>query len=186
MAEILFLHGLESAVDADRVPTGSKARHLREAHGATLVPLDTRMAVARKQQLGAAPFVYPYEGYAQVFETPLARARAAMATDTRLIIGSSFGGAVLLRLLHEEPSYQGAALFLAGAGVKLTPYRVLPRAHRCLLIHGRADEVVPWGDSQLLADTSPNATLRLVDDDHYLGGLVPEGLSAAVAELMRH
>jgi fermentation-respiration switch protein FrsA (DUF1100 family) len=91
---------------------------------------------------------------------------------------------VLLRLLHEAPGWSGAALFLAGAGVKLTPHRTLPRNQRVLLIHGSGDDIVPLGDSCLLADSSPQAVLRVVDDGHRLSSILSGSLDAAIEELL--
>ena len=180
MSTILFLHGLESNVDDDLVPTGSKARHLAARYGATLVPLDTRRARAC---LRSGPSTYPFAGYEEAFAIPLARARAALRPETQLIIGSSFGGAVLLRLLHEAPTWTGASIFLAGAGVKLTPHERLPHGPRCHLIHGTSDDLVPLAHSQQLADSSPDATLEVLDDGHRLSRVLDGSLDAAIARL---
>lgn len=180
MAEIVFLHGLESHTDPDGVPMGRKASWLRANYDTTTPALDTRRAVASAHAtLGAGRlWVYPFDDYEAAFETPLARARAAIGPDTKLVIGSSFGGAVLLRLLHEAPRWRGAAIFLAGAGPKLTPHRALPPDQRCLLIHGASDDVVPPGDSLALAGTSPLAAHWPIEDDHRLGTILESGLLA--------
>ena len=118
-APIVFLHGLESRVNEQLVPIGRKATHLSTVHQAVCPALDTRAAIATKQQAVDAGIAWnwPFTGYEDAFETPLARAREAIGPQTRLVIGSSFGGAVLLRLLHEEVRWSGPALFLAAAGL---------------------------------------------------------------------
>ena len=121
MARVVFLHGLESSVDADGVPTGSKARHLRSRYDAETVALDTTVARGLKEQLGDSAFVYPFDGYEEAFAVPLARARAALREDTELLVGSSFGGAVLLRLLHETPGWRGPRSSWRGRGSSSRP-----------------------------------------------------------------
>ena len=142
MARLVFLHGLESRVDDRFIPTGGKARHLAAHYDVTLAPLDTRVAQACARRLGPAGFRHPFPEEDACFATPMQRARDSLAADTQLVIGSSFGGAVLLRLIHEG-SWSGRSLFLAGAGVKLTPHRTLPAGVPCHLVHGRSDAVVP-------------------------------------------
>ena len=184
MARLVFLHGLESRVDDRFIPTGGKARHLAAHYDVTLAPLDTRVAQACARRLGPAGFRHPFPEEDACFATPMQRARESLAADTQLVIGSSFGGAVLLRLIHEG-SWSGRSLFLAGAGVKLTPHRTLPAGVPCHLVHGRSDAVVPWTDSELLAASSPDATLDLVEDEHRLANWVPLGLDHAIQNLLK-
>jgi len=180
---ITFLHGLESSVGDDLVPNGGKASFLRERYGAVLAPLDTRVAVQAAHRNGAG-WSWPFAEYEAAFEQPMAAARAAIGRSTRLVIGSSFGGAVLLRLLHEG-GWRGPSIFLAGAGLKLTPYRALPVGVRCVLVHGRADDVVPPADAAALAATSPDAELWEVDDGHRLGSTLVDGtLERAIARCL--
>jgi pimeloyl-ACP methyl ester carboxylesterase len=180
---VAFLHGLESAVDDDLIPCGGKASFLRERHGAALVALDTRAAVAAAARAGPG-WAWPFPDYDAAFAIPLARARAAVGPQTRLVIGSSFGGAVLLRLLIEG-GWRGPSLFLAGAGPKLTPHRALPPGVPALLIHGTRDDVVPIDDSRALEATSATAALWEVDDGHRLGVILHDGtLDRAIAHLI--
>lgn len=181
---VVFLHGLESTVDEQLVPIGRKARYLRRRFDAALPALDTRVAqeVARREVDRCGSWVWPYEGYEEAFATPLARARDAITDATRLVVASSFGGAVALRLLHEG-GWDGPVLLLAAAGIKLTPHRTLPPVP-ALVVHGRADTVVPLEDSVKLASTSDTAELVLVDDDHRLSTTVTdEGMGAWVERL---
>lgn len=187
--EIVFLHGLESQMDEHGVPCGSKATFLKEHYNVVLPSLDTSQAIAVAKRCEEDPngygWVYPYPDYLPSFETPLRNARAAIGPDTRLVIGSSFGGAVLLRLLHEG-GWSGPSLFLAGAGPKLTPYTTLPRTLRVLLIHGIHDDVVPLADSRALVSSSVAADLWELDDGHRLQSILHDDtLHRAIAWCLR-
>lgn len=177
---IVFLHGLESTVDADLLPIGRKVQWLRPRYPAFAAPgLDTRSAIALKDHClatGAGWFDDP-DRLAAAFARPMASARAAITAQTRLVIGSSFGGAVLLKLLHEG-GWSGPSIFLAGAGIKLTPHRTLPSGTRALFIHGRQDDVVPLSDSRALAAAS-GSPLWEVEDGHSLPGILTDGTLAA-------
>jgi predicted esterase len=174
---VVFLHGLESSLDPNGFPIGRKARYLREHFDAVTPALDTSEApaIAARCDLADMPFRYPFSGYEEAFATPLARAREAISPTARLIVGSSFGGAVALRLLHEAPYWQGAVLLLAGAGPKLTPYSTLPAGVRIVLVHGKKDTAVPFEESVALAATSATAELIAVDDGHRLASVVDNG-----------
>ncbi len=166
--EVVFLHGLESG------PGGTKARWLKHHLGAITPELDTSVAIAtwkREERWDEAARL-------AAFATPLARARDVLA-GARVAIGSSFGGAVLLQLAWSG-AWAGPCVYLAGAGVKLTPHRSLPRGSRAVLVHGRYDEVVPLADSRLLAG-SPGCTtwLHEVPDGHRLTSVLDSGLLAA-------
>ena len=84
-----------------------------------------------------------------------------------VIVASSFGGAVLLRVMLEG-GWTGPAVFMAQAGVKFTVSDRLPTDARAILIHGEFDEVVHIDGSIQLANSSPNATLVRVADGHRL------------------
>lgn len=187
--EIVFLHGLESQMDEHGVPCGGKATFLKEHYNVVLPNLDTSQAIVVAKRCAEDPngygWVYPYPDYLQSFETPLRNARAAIGPNTRLVIGSSFGAAVLLRLLHEG-GWSGPSLFLAGAGPKLTPYTTLPRNLRVLLIHGIHDDVVPLADSRALATTSAAADLWELEDGHRLQSILRDDtLHRAIAWCLR-
>ena len=187
--ELILLHGLESTVDDNLYPIGRKAQHLRARYGAVTPSLDTRAAVAHRDHCVAhqTPWLTDPDRVAAAFATPMQRAREAITADTRLIVGSSFGGAVLLKLLCEPPVYTGAALFLAGAGLKLTPHAALPDGCRAILIHGRHDDVVDPADSRRLARTGGDRVqLWEVGDDHRLAATIEDGtIDAAIDLLLR-
>jgi pimeloyl-ACP methyl ester carboxylesterase len=173
---ILFLHGLESHLGPDGEPQGRKLAFLRPRFPVRAPALDTRAAIAAAHRAVEATgtWRFPFDGYEEAFRVPLARARAALTPAVRLVIGSSFGGAVALRLLHEAPRWTGPTLLLAGAGPRLTPHRTLPAGVPVHLVHGRFDEVVPMDDSRTLAASRPGTRLTLTDDDHGLTSILTE------------
>jgi hypothetical protein len=71
-----------------------------------------------------------------------------------IIVGSSFGGAILMKLIQEE-LWLGPSIFLAQAAIKkelreefsLPLWDFLPRDHRALFIHARSDTLVHYQDS---------------------------------------
>ncbi len=157
MNQILFLHGRESG------PGGTKARWLAERYGAVTPQLET-VVVAETM--------------------PAARAAVAQHKPD-LIIGSSYGGAVAVKLLLEG-AYNGPVVLIAPAATKLGGDRALPDGARVIIIHGDADDVVPYVDSVALAATGGTG-VRLVTvagGDHQLHAILHNGvLAAAIAEL---
>ena len=96
---VVFFHGLESPVVAG-VPVGTKARFLRDRFGARTPAFDNRAAIAVVTRLAAGEPVSPAER-ADAFAGPLATARANL-DGVDVAVGSSFGGALLVELLHER------------------------------------------------------------------------------------
>ena len=170
MSTIVFLHGLESRTDASGKPIGGKARWLESAWSATLPALDTSHARA-----AIASGVRDPAALAPTLATPVARAMAALTPHTRAVVGSSFGGGVLLRLLGDG-AWTGPSLLLA-ATVRFTPdvARLPTTSGRLLWVHATADAVVPVDDARRLTATRPDAVLWEVDDDHRLGASLADG-----------
>ncbi|MFM7204206.1 MAG: alpha/beta fold hydrolase [Myxococcota bacterium] len=156
MASILFLHGLEGS------PTGRKANWLRQHYDAVAPALDT-----------------------QTFEQAVADgAKALEAFRPALVIGSSYGGAVLLELACSG-RWAGPSIFLAQAGKKLLPYDRLPPGHQAVFIHGTLDELIPWQESaELVEATGPSARLVLVEDEHRLNSVLGSVLAEAIHSLL--
>lgn len=173
-ATVLYLHGLESG------PLAAKVLALRDAGFTVHAPaLDT----APTQRLLAVGSVEP-EAWRAALAAPVSQAVAALeAHRPDVLVGSSFGAAVLLELLHGGRGAGLPSVMLAGAGVRLTSHRALPPGARVLLVHGREDTVVPPADSRLLADTSPDAVLVEVHDDHRLSKTTASGLLVALVSL---
>jgi predicted esterase len=95
------------------------------------------------------------------------------AQEPDVLVGSSFGGAVVLALL-QRGFYAGPSLLLApayrGSGVEAQ----IPDRLRVLVVHGTRDTVVPIEDSRALVKTGTQGAVALVevDDDHMLGSLL--------------
>ena len=106
---VIFLHGLESG------PLGNKGRWLTDHLSAFAVDLDTSEARALHRNSQAHGLDYSVNKVAldEAFKTPLANARRALKEHpASVIVGSSFGGAVLLKLIHEG-SWSGPSVFIA-------------------------------------------------------------------------
>ena len=180
--EILFLHGLEGS------PMGNKARWLRERYLAEAVPMDTskaRQGVARLQ-LDGTSWRWGPEDAALALAPPMAQVLAALADKPRrLLVGSSFGGAVLMELV-QLGHWRGPCIFLAAAAAKMGRRRPLPVGVQAVVIHGRRDDVVPIADSRnLAADSGGGVVLWEVDEDHTLAGILTDGtLERAVSLLL--
>ena len=148
MPRILFLHGLESS------PSGLKARWLAEHYQAWTPALTTGD-----------------------WSLALAQARAGIQEwKPDLLIGSSFGGALLLALLLEG-SWQGPCIFIAQAGVRLGVGQALPSGTRAILLHGTEDAVVPLEGSRLLAASGGEGVelWEIPGGDHRLEGCLMDG-----------
>jgi dienelactone hydrolase len=171
---VLYLHGLESG------PLAAKALALRDAGFTVHAPaLDTVPAATLVSTGSVDP-----AAWRAALQSPVAQAVAALAANPPdVIVGSSFGAAVLLELLHAGHGVGVPVVMLAGAGVRLTTHRALPPGVRAVLVHGREDTVVPPADSRLLADASPDAVLVEVHDDHRLSKTTASGLLAALVTM---
>ncbi len=143
-----FVHGFEGS------PQGAKARLFAE-HFTALTPA-----------MGTSDF----ENCVAVHADHL----ASFGPD--VLVGSSFGGAVALELLHRGV-WRGPTLLLAPAVARRGPAAHLPDGVRVWIVHGLRDALVPIDGSRALARTGSPELVRLieVDDDHALHGLVQSG-----------
>lgn len=178
--KLLYLHGLESG------PMADKAQALRAAEGGaafdvTAPQLDTSRVVALRAGAEVPG------GLAAAMAVPLAQARAAyLEARPEVVVGSSFGGALLLMLAH-EPVWRAetAAVFLAQAGIRLTEHTALPTGLRAVLVHGDGDAVIPVDDSRRLAAGGAGAVYVEVHDDHRLKAVTQSGMLTALVRLAR-
>lgn len=150
---ILFFHGLESG------PLGTKARWLAARFGAITPQLDTR-----------------------TFAAALDGARAALVeARPRVVVASSFGGAVAVRLLHEG-AWAGPTVLIAPAQARLGADIGLPPGARVVVFHGEADQVIPVDDSRrLIEHAGPDVSLHVLPGgDHRLNQILEDGTLAQV------
>ena len=162
MKKPMYLHGLEGS------PRGTKGAWM------------TRMYDASAPEMPARSHVQ------DAFSKCVAVAREALRQkEPSLIVGSSYGGAVLLQLVLEG-TWSGPCVFLAQAGIKLGVGDTLPPGVRAILIHALHDDVVPHEDSRILAENSGNSVeLWTVEGDHRLHHITDDGtLQSAIDGLL--
>jgi pimeloyl-ACP methyl ester carboxylesterase len=114
-----------------------------------------------------------------VLASPSARrieTRRYVRFQPELLVGSSFGGAVVVAMLMRD-LWRSPCLLLAQAAGFYVPDPRLPEGVRVMLVHAPQDAVVPCEQSRALAKTGTRALVELVevDDDHALTHLVESG-----------
>ncbi|MBP1686550.1 MAG: hypothetical protein H6Q33_2693 [Deltaproteobacteria bacterium] len=145
---VQFIHGLEGS------PAGAKAQ-LFAAHFTALTPaMDT----------------HDFPACVEL------QARTLSSFRPDVLVGSSFGGAVVVALL-QRGDWRGPTLLLAHAARHCGLPLQLPDGVCVWLVHGTRDDLVDIEDSRLLARTGTPGMVRLieVDDDHSLSGTVASG-----------
>ncbi len=145
---VQFAHGLESS------PQGNKARLFAEHFTANTPAMNTR-------DVGSCVAVH---------------AATLESFRPNVLVGSSFGGAVVVELLRRG-LYRGATLLLAQAALHYRPDAVLPEGVPVLLVHARQDDIVAFEHSERLAQTGSRGLVQLLarDDDHPLTKLCESG-----------
>ena len=146
--KVHFVHGLESS------PKGNKARLLAAHFDAHTPAMDTR----------------DFENCVQL------QAAELKMRPAQIVIGSSFGGAVLAALI-QRGAWDGLALFLAQAAIRRGLDARLPTQAPVWIVHGIRDTVVNIEDSRRLVAANPGDNFRLieVDDDHSLHASTDNG-----------
>ena len=153
---ILMFHGKEGS------PNGRKSSYLKKS------PLYSAHIPSYPSNRG------PVE---EVFEECYEIAKGELASmNPDLLIGSSFGGGILLKLVTEG-FWTGPCIFLAQAGVHYNISDTLPQNVPCILIHGAKDNIIDVRDSEKLARSSDTATMVVLPNDGHrleslLGGLL--------------
>ena len=148
----MYLHGLEGS------PNGIKGAWMQSKFAADAPELPAR-----------------FNNPNAFAESVLIAQNAVQDLQPTLIVGSSFGGAVLLQL-HHNNIWTGPSIFLAQAGVKygLSPH--LPYNHRAILIHAKEDKIIPIeGSRQIQEQSGTNIELWIVNGDHRLHHIVEDG-----------
>jgi predicted esterase len=154
---VQFVHGLESS------PQGVKAQLFAEHFTALTPEMDT----------------HDFEGSVAV------QAQALAAFAPHVVVGSSYGGAIVVALL-QRGLWKGPTLLLAQAALRRRMPPDLPGDVDIWLVHGTRDEVIDVEDSRTLARAGSAGRVRLieVDDMHALHTTVEDGrLVAWVEEL---
>lgn len=171
---VLFLHGLESG------PLGTKVLTMRaEGLDVTAPQLDAAPTAALLRE-GSTD----RDAYLRALDTPTQQGLDALAAcRPEVVVASSFGAAVLARMLGDARYGSVPAVMLAGAAVKLAGATALPEGLRVVLVHGRDDVVVPIDDARMLAASSPTAMLVEVHDDHRLSATTKSGLLSSLVRL---
>lgn len=184
---LLYLHGLESG------PNSQKAQYLRACgrYEVTAPQLPTEALIAAIQQRRATSATLTAEDMQQlaaIVKPSLEVAtEAAAESKPHVVVGSSFGGGVACALATAG-LYAGPMVLLAPAARRLFQIQALPaRSGRTVILHGRADSVVPVADSIKLAQDSPcEVMLWLVNDEHRLHGAMEAGaLDEALAMALK-
>jgi len=152
---VQFAHGLEGS------PQGVKARLFAEHFTACTPAMDT----------------HDLDGCVRVHAETLRRFRPDV------LVGSSFGAAVVVALL-QQGLWRGPTLLLAQAALRRRPDARLPAGVPIWLVHGRRDELIDPEESRRLARTGDPRRVRLieVDDDHSLHASAASG---RLVELVR-
>jgi predicted esterase len=142
---VQFVHGFESG------PGSAKAMYLDKRFDTVTKPMNT-----------------------SDFEASVAvQVEELMAQEPDVLVGSSFGGAVVLAIL-QRALYAGPSLLLAPAHRANGVEPKIPDGTRVLVVHGTRDAVVPLEDSRALAGTGTSGCVALVevDDEHPLASLL--------------
>jgi predicted esterase len=151
--KVQFIHGMESG------PGSSKASYLDRYFDALTPAMNTR----------------DFEGSVAL------QAENLDAFLPDVLVGSSFGGAVALRLL-QDGKYAGPTVLLAPAFAHFGVEGRIPEGARVIVVHGSRDDVVPIEDSRRLAKTGTPGYVDWVevDDEHRLASLLEGDTLAAL------
>lgn len=100
-----------------------------------------------------------------------------------VLIGSSFGAAVVVEMLRRE-LWRGPTMLLAQAALRRMPDARLPEKVPVWIVHGTEDHLIDAEESRRLARTGTPEQVRLIEvvDDHSLHATVR---SERLAELVR-
>ena len=158
----MYLHGLEGS------PKGTKGAWMVQHYGAHAPEMPAKMA-------NPDAFEESYQ----------IAAEAVRSLQPNLIVASSFGGAVLLKLVHEKV-WTGPCVFLAQAGIKYGLDARLPAGTHAILIHAEEDKLVPFADSMKIAEASGSQVeLWPTGGNHKLHHITTDGtLKRAVEQLL--
>jgi hypothetical protein len=149
---VVYVHGLESG------PNAGKAIRLREGGLDVAAPaLETSM-----ERLVSG------DGAAMLAESADRAMAAIEAHRPDVVVGSSFGGAVVHALLASG-RWRGPTVLLCPAWRRVAGLPLLGPCPGLVLVHAPNDDVVPYADSvDLAAATGAALVTTGADDDHRL------------------
>jgi len=171
MKKVLFLDGLDNTSS-----TGLKALYLTRKYDTYTPLLQTSDISILKQKYGDSWNNADPDEMWSAMDIPALQAEDAIVEfQPDVVVSSSFGAALLTRLI-EEGVWDGPSIFLAAAGT--STIGVAPpkgSASPSIWIHGKQDTHVPYGHS-VKASKKCGGTLVLINDDHKLHSVVESGL----------
>lgn len=173
--KVLFLHGLEGS------PDGSKARHLKNSWGAVCPPLRTDLIREISSKKGSLPWSsVDRDDLEEALEPVMQDALDAIIySKPEVIIGSSMGGAILMKLILDEKidSEKYSKVFLAPALKELIGnFEKIPQMEESTWILGELDTIV---DNKANINHCKNCRGNLIfspKDNHRLSGALNSGL----------
>ena len=119
---------------------------------------------------------------AEIFSSPMVTALDALSSDIDLVIGSSFGGALLGQVV-EQGSWKGPCIFLASAHVKFGTLSNFVGSSIC--IHGLRDSVIPSEPVKAFVEACGKPhEFWSTDDDHRLDSIRDSGMLAKAIETL--
>ena len=168
---ILFLHGLEGT------PSGDKAIHLKTKWNANVPVLRTEsLRALQAAHPGSEWQEMPKKAFAKAFNEAYSDVLAALAySPPDVIVGSSLGGALLVRLILED-KWSGASVFLAPAIEALLGKIELPQIKNSVWILGEADLVIPNTPNIQYSMLVGGNLMISAGDNHRLEAALSSGL----------
>ena len=165
---LIFCHGLESS------PNGNKASWLKEHYDGltpTLKTQETRHFYSGPDNKSRSEH---QEGVRQELRLNARNVASTLCEGTKLLIGSSYGGAVVCEMISMG-LWAGPVLLLASAHIQLSSLTKF-RGHS-LCIHGTRDEIIPSVPvHKFCVQSGPTHEFWLIDDDHRLSTILTNGL----------
>ena len=175
---LIFCHGLESS------PNGHKAIWLKERFGGLTPTLKTQKTrdffrSQNEPKFGSAD----EQGLRQELHVNARTVASTLCAGTKLLIGSSYGGAVVCEMISLG-LWTGPVLLLASAHVQLSTLTRFQSHSLC--IHGSRDETVPPEPvHKFCIQSGPKSEFWLIDDDHRLSTILANGLlESAIGRLI--
>ena len=157
----VYLHGLEGD------PDGTKGSFVKQVFGRSGPDMP-----AHRDPDGRTLDQVP-----SCFETCLEIARAYLEeASASVLVGSSFGGAVTVELLHRG-LWRGPVVLLAPAAHVYGLNLKLPTGCHAIIIHDPHDDLIPYSGSEEMARVNPNQVeLWSSDGGHGLHTTTQTGL----------